>query len=73
LALTVKQRLDQHDKQIAAIRNLIHEGMRLVIQGRKETVELRKEVRQLTRNVDHLVNTMRSGSNGHWKRRVALH
>jgi hypothetical protein len=34
--VTEKQRLDQHDKQTAAIRNVIHEGRRLAVQTRKD-------------------------------------
>ena len=77
--LTAKQRLDQHDRQIAAIRNLIHEGMRLVVEGRRETVQLKKDLRELAaahketeRSLKALINTMRGGANGHGKRRVDL-
>ena len=38
--MTAKERLDQHDKQIKAIRELVHEGMRLVIQTRRDFREL---------------------------------
>ena len=31
-----EERLDKHERQIAAIRELVHEGMRLVIRGRKD-------------------------------------
>jgi hypothetical protein len=34
--MTTKERLDRHDRQIAAIRDLVHEGMRLLIAPRKD-------------------------------------
>ena len=34
--MTAKEHLTLHDKQITAIRNLVHEGMRLVIETRKD-------------------------------------
>ena len=70
--LTTKQRLDQHDKQSAAIRNLIHEGMRLGVEIRKDMATMRKELRQLAaaqkktdESLKSLIDTMRGGSNGH--------
>ena len=81
--LTVKQRLDQHDKQIAAIRKLIHDGMRLVLESRRESdraaAQLRKELRELAaaqkkteESLKAFINSMRGGGNGHSKRRVDL-
>ena len=55
----------QHDKQIKAIRDLVHVGMRLM-------VETRKDLRTLTANVQELTNTLRRGSNGHNKRKLDL-
>jgi septal ring factor EnvC (AmiA/AmiB activator) len=76
--VTEKQRLDQHDKQIAAIRNLVHEGMRLVVETRRDIAQTRKDMRTLAaaqKNTDEslkaLIDTMRGG-NGHGKRRVDL-
>ena len=37
---TVTERLDKHDRQIAAIRVLVQEGMRLVVQSRKDIRDL---------------------------------
>lgn len=34
--MTNKERLDRHDRQIAANRNLVHEGMRLVVDTRRD-------------------------------------
>ena len=70
MALTVKLRLDQHDKQIAAIRNLIHEGMRLMVETRKELRALTAAQIKTDRSLKALIDTMRGGSNGHGKRRA---
>ena len=70
--VTIEQRVNalersaaQHDKQIKAIRNLLQEGMRLM-------VETRKDLRTLGANVQDLTNSLRRGSNGHGKRKVDL-
>jgi Spy/CpxP family protein refolding chaperone len=75
--VTAKQRLDQHDKQIAAIRNVVHEGMRLVVETRKDIAETRKDMRTLAaaqkkteQSLKALIDTMRGSGNGHGKRRV---
>jgi len=54
----------QHDKQIKTIRNLVQEGMRLL-------VETRKDLLTLTANVNQLVSSLRP-TNGHGKRRIDL-
>ena len=64
MGLTVKQRLDQHDKQVAAIRNLIHEGMRLMIETRKELRALTADHRKTEQSLKALIDTMRDGANG---------
>jgi hypothetical protein len=76
--VTAKQRLDQHDKQIAAIRNLIHEGMRLVVETRKDMRTLAAAQNTLTaaqkktdQSLKEFIDSMRrGGGNGHGKRRV---
>jgi hypothetical protein len=77
VTLTVNQRLDKHDREIAAIRKMIHEGMRLIVEeGRKAAeygAQFRKDMLELTRNVNSLVRTMRGSPNGHGKRRIDLH
>ena len=77
--MTEKQRLDHHDKQIAAIRNLVHEGMRLVVETRRDIAQTRKDMRMLAaaqkktdESLKALIDTMRGGGNGHGKRRVDL-
>jgi hypothetical protein len=77
--LTLKERVDlhdrqiaAHDRQIAAIRDLVKEGMRLMIETRKElrtviAIQKRSELKLETR-----INTMKRGTNGHSKKRVDI-
>jgi hypothetical protein len=77
--MTTKEHLDKHDRQIAAIRALLQEGMRLVIETRKDfrviaalqkqTDELQKRTEQ---KLEALIDSMRRGGNGHAKRRLDL-
>ena len=60
----------QHDKQIKAIRDLVHEGMRIVVQTRREARQTRKDLDELTANVNRLVSGLRT--NGHSKRKMDL-
>lgn len=60
----------QHEKQIKAIRHLMHEGIRIVVQTRKEARQTRKDLDELTANVNRLVSGLRP--NGHSRRKVDL-
>jgi hypothetical protein len=61
-----------HDKQIRAIRDLVKEGIRLVVTSRQDT---RREIRELTAaqkrtevSLKALIDQLRrSGGNGHGK------
>jgi len=79
----VTQRLDQHDKQIAALRDLVKEGIKMVVEIRHLTLETRKDLRklaamQLTPRRPEAYRrepacsdcSLRGGGNGHTKRRV---
>ena len=82
--MTVAQRLDQHDKQIAVIRDLVKEGIkmvletrRLTLETRRLTLETRKDLRELAASqkrtdasLHALIDSMRSAGNGHIRRRV---
>ena len=72
--MKVAQRLDQHDKQI---RDLMKEGIKMVVETRRLALETRKDLRELAAaqkrtdaSLHALIGTMRGGSNGHTKRRV---
>jgi len=76
---TAKERLDKHDKQIAAIRSLVHEGMRLVVQTRKDihklstlqiaTAEAQKRTEA---SLQALIANLSGGGNGHNKKKIDL-
>ncbi len=57
-----KERLDKHDKQIAAIRKLLKQGMRLL-------VELAASQKRTERKLEALIDSLRLGGNGHSKTR----
>jgi hypothetical protein len=65
--VTAKQRLDQHDKQITAIRNLVHEGMRLMVEFRKDMRALAAAQKKTDQSLKALIDTTRGGGNGHGK------
>jgi hypothetical protein len=82
--MKTKERLDKldrqvaaHDKQIKAIRDLIKEGIQLVITYRQES---RREMRELTaaqtrteKSLKEFIDSLRrSGGNGHAKTKVDL-
>jgi hypothetical protein len=75
--MTVTERLDKHDKQIAAIRDLVKEGMRMVVETRRLGLETRKDLRELAaaqkrtdESLRALIDSLRGGGNGHTKRPV---
>jgi hypothetical protein len=75
--MTVTERLDKHDKQIAAIRDLVKEGMRMVVETRRLALETRKDLRELAaaqkrtdESLRALIDSLRGGSNGHTKGRM---
>ena len=70
--MTSKERLDTHDRQIAAIRDLIREGMRLGIETRKDMRELVAIQKRTEAKLEILINTTRRASNGHGKKKIDL-
>jgi hypothetical protein len=78
---TFKGRVDKHDREIAAIRKLIHAGMKLFVKleeaqivirqeqiaFRKELRELRASQRETDRQLQAFIRSLRRGSNGHTK------
>jgi hypothetical protein len=74
---STKGRLDKHDRQIAAIRELIHEGMRLAIDTRKDIrarAAMQKATATAQKNTDAslkaLIESLRGGGNGHTNRKA---
>jgi hypothetical protein len=77
---TTKERLDKHDRQIAAIRDLVQEGMRLVIQTRRDFRTLHTTMNELAAQqkkteaaLAAFLENMNRGGNGHAKRKLDLH
>lgn len=68
--MTVTERPDKHDKQIASIRELVQEGMRLVVQSRKDIRSLAAAQKRTDASLHALIDSLRGGGNGHTKRRV---
>jgi hypothetical protein len=68
--MTVTQRPDRHDRQIASIRELVQEGMRLVVQSRKDIRSLAAAQKRTDASLHALIDSMRIAGNGHTKRRV---
>ncbi|HUI58221.1 MAG TPA: hypothetical protein VLY04_24770 [Bryobacteraceae bacterium] len=56
--MTTKQHLSLHDRQIAAIRALVQEGMRLVVDTRKDPRKLAAELRTQEK-LEVLMDTLR--------------
>jgi hypothetical protein len=77
MAMKTKERLDRHDRQIAAIRSLIQEGMRLVVETRKDLrviAAMQKKTDEMQKRTESkleaLIDSMTRGGNGHAKRRL---
>ena len=79
---TFKERIDRHDREIVAIRKLVHAGMKMLVKSDQnllhlegERIEFRKELRELRalqrdRLLQHPIRSLRRSGNGHVKRRV---
>jgi hypothetical protein len=77
VGVTVTERLDRHDKEIASIRDLVKEGIRMVVETRRLALETRKDLRELASaqkrtdaSLHALIDSLHGGGNGHTKRRV---
>ena len=67
-----EERLDRHDRQIAAIRNLIQDGMRLVIEDRKHIRALMTAQKKTDAMLQDLIRSLKAGGNGHRKGNLNL-
>lgn len=73
--MTLKERADLHDREIAAIRKLILTGMKMINRNQEQIDELRalqkvteQGLQDLRASVKEFVDSMRRGGNGHSKR-----
>ena len=77
---STKERLEQHDREVAAIRKLIKDGMKLVLGTRqdirflaKDMIKLQAAQRKTDASLQALIDTLqRSGGNGHAKAKLDL-
>jgi hypothetical protein len=75
---TLKERVDKHDREIAAIRKLIHVGMKMQVKNDQEIrklVESQKEaarqLKETDRRLDRFIRSLERGNgNGHKTGRV---
>jgi hypothetical protein len=74
-----KERVERHDREIAAIRKLMVTGMKMIAKGEQEHVVFRRGLRELRvlhrdtgRELKAFIRSLRVGANGHSKRRVDL-
>jgi hypothetical protein len=67
---TGTERLDKHDRQVASVRELVQEGMRLEVQTRKDLRELAAAQKRADASLHALSAGMRLSGNGHTKRCV---
>ena len=73
--MTVTQRLDQ--QQIAAIRYLVKDGIKMVVETRRLALETRRDLRELAAaqkrtdaSLHALIDSLRGGGNGDTRRSV---
>ncbi len=58
------EHLTLHDKQIAAIRTLVHEGMKLVVETRKDMRLMLLSQKRTEKNLADLIAALGRGTNG---------
>ena len=63
--MTTAEHLKLHDKQIAAIRDLVREGMRLVIETRKDMRTMLASQKRTEKNLADLIAALGRSTNGH--------
>jgi hypothetical protein len=74
----LQERVDRHDREIAANRKLVHAGMKMLVKSEEEHRAMRVELRQLAaaqretdRQLQALIRTLRGG-NGHSRRQIDI-
>jgi hypothetical protein len=67
----LEARVAQHDREIAAIRKLILQGMKMLVENRAEIKALAVAQRVTEKNLDRFIRSLeRGGSNGHSKTNI---
>jgi thymidylate synthase ThyX len=68
---TLKERVDKHDREIAAIRKLIHIGMKMQVKNDQEIRKLVESQKETDRLLKQFLRSMERGNgNGHKTGRV---
>jgi hypothetical protein len=62
--MTTKEHLALHDKQIKAIRELLHEGMRLMVETRRDLKKLNAGVNRIESALELHITGKRTNGNG---------
>ena len=62
--MTTAEHLKLHDKQIAAIRALVQEGMRLVVATRKDMRQMMASQKRTEKNLADLIAALGRSTNG---------
>ena len=77
--MNLKERLDEHDleiskhdKQIKAMRDLVHEGFRLLVETRKDIRSLSASQKKTDAMLQELLASLKRGGNGHAKRKLEI-
>jgi len=64
----LEARVTQHDREIAAIRKLILQGMKMLVENGAQIKALAVAQRATDKNLDRFIRSLeRGGSNGHGK------
>lgn len=68
---TIKERVDKHDREIAAIRKLLHAGAKMLVENERHIRELRESQKETDRQLQDLIRNLKRGeTNGHKKKRI---
>ncbi|MBZ5625696.1 MAG: hypothetical protein LAQ69_44440 [Acidobacteriia bacterium] len=70
--MATEEHLEKHDRQIAAIRDLVLQGMRLCVETRKDIRTLATAQKRTEASLKAFIDSMRAGGNGHSKGKVDL-
>ena len=65
--MTAKEHLEKHDREIAAIRTLLKQGMRLLVQVQQAQKRTEQAQARTEQSLRLLIDSLRRGGNGHAK------
>ena len=68
---TLEERVDKHDREIAAIRKLLQAGMKMLVRNEDSIRKLTASQKETDRQLKKLIRSLEGGEgNGHKPRRV---